>query len=313
MYQGFPLRLLDALPCPVDGGQLRAETDEPRLRHATLECGDCRTRLLVRDGIVDVISEQHPPDETVRREIVARDREAEAPNLRSSQRSSPRDDLEIPSTLAGIAFSSRDVVDLGCGTGRITSRVLTAARSVLATDFSRRSLEAFASAIQRDADVGLVLGDVTSLRLAANSFDIALSTQVVEHIPTPGARSEFFRSVRDALRPGGVFVCTVYHHDLRSRLGRIGREGIHESGIFYHRFTRREIKAEVAPHFEVVSVHPIKVAIPYLVRLPLPWGPVSRTLERVPVVNSLGHLLRVVARKPATESFSVEGNRRGAA
>jgi ubiquinone/menaquinone biosynthesis C-methylase UbiE len=283
---------------------LRASVDGERIGTGFLECTTCGKRLPIEDGILNLLEGQLPVDGAAAQEIAARDREAPTFDRRSSN---VRNDMEVPSTLAGVDFSGSDVVDLGCGTGRITSRVIDAAGSVLAIDFSRRSLEVFAEKLRDDAEVGLVLGDVTTVPLARGAFDVALSTQVIEHIPTREARSAFLGFVRRAIRADGVFVCTVYHHDLRSRLGRIEREGTHESGIFYHRFTRREIKAEMKQHFDDVSVRPIKVAVPYLIRLPLPWGPISRALERVPLLNSLGHLLRVVARnrepiKPGSRS-----------
>jgi SAM-dependent methyltransferase len=309
MYRSFPLRLASTVRCPADRGELRASVEGEWIGTGFLECTTCGRRLPVEDGILNMLEGQLPVDGAAAREIAARDREALTFDRRSSN---IRNDMEVPSTLGGVDFSGRDVVDLGCGTGRITSRVIDTAGSVLAIDFSRRSLEVFAEKLQDNAEVGLVLGDVTTIPLTRGAFDVALSTQVIEHIPTREARSAFFEFVRKAIRVDGVFVCTVYHHDLRSRLGRIQREGTHESGIFYHRFTRREIKAEMKRHFDDVSVRPIKIAIPYLIRLPLPWGRVSRALERVPLLNSLGHLLRVVARnrghrKPGSESRGDRG------
>jgi SAM-dependent methyltransferase len=299
MYSGFPSRLLTKVRCPTDGGQLTARGGDERIRKGLLECFRCGARYSVEGGIADLLAGQPPVQGSARREIFARDQEATTVDRRHSAN---RDDMEILSTLAGLHLSGRSVVDLGCGTGRITSKVIGTAGSVLAVDYSRASLEVFAAKIPDDVEVGLVLADAVRAPLTPDAFDVALSTQVIEHIPTTEERSTFLELVRQGIRMDGVFVCTVYHHDLRSRLGRIRREGIHESGIFYKRFTRREIEAEVARHFEEVAVRPIKVAIPYLVRLPLPWGPVSRALERVPLVNNLGHLLRAVARKPRSET-----------
>jgi SAM-dependent methyltransferase len=295
MYRGFPQELVASLRCPADGGSLEAEGEDDPIRSGILRCGRCRNRLAVRDGIVDVLSKQPSVEELARREIAARDRLAEGVEARHSRLAT---ELEVPSTLAGLDLSGRDVVDLGCGTGRITRRILEVARSVVAIDFSRKPLDAFARSIQGKARVGLVHGDVTSAPLAGSAFDVALSTQVAEHLPTREARAGFFASVREALRPGGFFVCTLYHYDLRRRLGPGDREGTHPSGIYYRHFSRREIRAELAPHFVVRSIRPIKIAIPYLIRLPLPWGPISRGLERVPLINSLGYLLRIVAQRP---------------
>jgi ubiquinone/menaquinone biosynthesis C-methylase UbiE len=309
VYRGFPATLVNTIRCPTDGGQVDSDTEDHVIERGSLVCRRCGRVLHVEDGVVNLLQVQAPIDTTASREVGARDREASS----YDDRHSARWDLEIPSTLAGIPLAGRSVVDLGCGTGRITVHVIETARSVVAIDFSRRSLEVLAKKIPERAEVGLVLADVTAVPLAESAFDSVLSTQVVEHIPTRETRKRFFELVRRSMRPDGIFVCTAYHHDLRSRLGRLDREGVHESGIYYHRFTRKEIEREMAPHFHVVSVRPIKVAIPYLVRLPLPWGPVSRLLERIPGVNSLGHLVRVVARKPSTEPFRMERNREGAA
>jgi SAM-dependent methyltransferase len=303
MYRGFPLRLVSKVRCPADGGELKARGNDDQIRTGSLDCIGCGTRYSVEDGILDLMAGQPPVSGPARREILARDREAAVFDRRHSE---SREDMEIPSTLAGLDLSGRSIVDLGCGTGRITSRVVKLAGSVIAVDFSQASLRIFAEKLAEDAQVGLVLSDAVRAPLAPRAFDVALSTQVIEHIPRFDDRSAFLSLVGRGIRSDGVFVCTVYHHDLRSRLGRLKREGVHESGISYRRFTRREIEAEVGRHFEQVAVHPIKIAIPYVVRLPLPWGPVSRVLERVPLVNKLGHLLRVVARKARTSPASTQ-------
>jgi ubiquinone/menaquinone biosynthesis C-methylase UbiE len=206
--------------------------------------------------------------------------------------------MEIPSTLDGLALEGKVIADLGCGTGRITVHLLPLANLVLAADYSLSSLQMLARKVGGYGNVGLVLADATQLHLAERVFDIAISTQVLEHIPTPELRQSFLWRIRACLRPGGEVVLTAYHFSWRKRL-LCDRAGFHGSNIYYQRFSTRELRDEVAQVFAVSEARPIQLRLPLIHRLPLPWSRISRAVERTPVLNGLGHLVLVRARNVA--------------
>jgi ubiquinone/menaquinone biosynthesis C-methylase UbiE len=297
-YPGFPRALVDLVRCQRDGGRLTvavpAGSGATHLCQAELCCVTCSTRHLIVDGVLDLLSIQLPVDPVRSQEIAARDREATVYD--TAFFSDADNEMEIPSTLDGLALDGKVVADLGCGTGRITVHLLPRADLILAADYSLSSLHVLARKIGGYGNVGLVLADATQLCLAEGAFDIAVSTQVVEHIPAAELRLAFLQRMRACLRPGGDIVLTAYHYSLRKRL--LGdRAGFHGSTIYYHRFAVQELRDEVAQIFTVCEARPIQLRLPAIHRLPLPWGRISRAVERTPVLRDLGHLVLIRAKK----------------
>ena len=98
------------------------------------------------------------------------------------------------------------LLDLGCGTGQLTSRL--AARfppaRVVGCDFSAGMLDRAGS---RGRAIDLVQSDAGDLPFAAGSFDVVVSTEAFHWFPDQGAAlAECFR----VLRPGGrLLIATV--------------------------------------------------------------------------------------------------------
>ena len=201
------------------------------------------------------------------------------------------------STLA--ALDNKSIIEFGCGVGRFTTRLLQDSKQVVALDFSLQSLNMLASKLTRQSNVGLVLADATQMRAAPGAFDLALSTQVIEHFPTREQRGAFIERVYESLTPNGIFVCIAYHQDLRRRLSSKEVEGFHSSGIFFHRFTLPEIKSEIKHRrFRIIRTQPIQIQLPLTRRLRLPMVWLSRQLENIPVLREFGNLVLVKAEKP---------------
>jgi SAM-dependent methyltransferase len=102
-------------------------------------------------------------------------------------------------------FVGKVVLDAGCGLGGFAeyARAWGAAR-VVGIDFSA----AIDAARDRLGDtVELVYGDLYALPLAASSIDLAYSIGVLHHLPDP---ERGFRSVVEAVKPGGVVFAWVY-------------------------------------------------------------------------------------------------------
>jgi len=99
------------------------------------------------------------------------------------------------------------VLDIGCGTGRLAERLVTArgVRSVVGCDFSAGMLAHAADRLRphgtaETARVALVRGDATRLPFAAASFDAAVSTEAFHWFPDQDAA---LRELWRVLRPGG--------------------------------------------------------------------------------------------------------------
>jgi SAM-dependent methyltransferase len=119
-----------------------------------------------------------------------------------------------------------DVVEIGCGIGRITRVLARRAATVRALDVSPRMLE-----LARGHGAGLegvewLLGDGVSLRGVADaSADAVVSHVVFQHIPDSAVTLGYVREIGRVLRPGGWSAFQVSNDPWIHRR-RTGREGL---------------------------------------------------------------------------------------
>jgi SAM-dependent methyltransferase len=195
------------------------------------------------------------------------------------------------------------VLEVGCGTGLLLSRVREFAPQVIGVDLSRGMLR---RAVERGHRVGQ--GSVTALPYAASSFDLVYSFKVLPHVdPLDHGLAEIAR----VLAPGGVAVLEFYNptslrgawKKLRWWNAAVGKAS-HDRQVFTAYHTPGEARALVGRQLEVcgecgvvlLTPHPIAHRIPLL-------GPMLRALERWLAPSALARLAGfyvVVARKPAS-------------
>ena len=117
--------------------------------------------------------------------------------------------LEEPAVYQALGdVLGRDVLDVGCGTGRHAIRLALAGARVTAIDFSEPML-AKARAKPGAERVRFLLHDVAApLPFADASFDRVLCALVLEHVADPRA---FFAELGRVTRPDGGAVVTAMH------------------------------------------------------------------------------------------------------
>ena len=103
--------------------------------------------------------------------------------------------------LRGTDLNGSKLLDAGCGTGFFSRRSIAAGADVVSVDIGVKLLEeARKKGIRKP-----VASDVTKLSFADNTFDVVISSECIEHTPSPEAAvSELIR----VLRPGGTIVLT---------------------------------------------------------------------------------------------------------
>lgn len=92
-------------------------------------------------------------------------------------------------------------IDLGCGTGAFTRRLQEFKLELTAVDISPRSIE-------RARQIGgatFLVGDVCASTAASSSFDFAVMSGVLHHLPTVDTRIASLREAHRLLKPGGRF------------------------------------------------------------------------------------------------------------
>jgi SAM-dependent methyltransferase len=109
-------------------------------------------------------------------------------------------DAQERATLARLLpMEAGSVLDLGCGTGRLTD---------FATHGCDASIESVKLASQRHLKKTFVGADVVSLPFLPDSFDAVFSFHVFMHLK-PEAIGKVFAEVGRVLKPGAVFVADV--------------------------------------------------------------------------------------------------------
>jgi malonyl-CoA O-methyltransferase len=129
-----------------------------------------------------------------------------------------------------------DVLEIGCGTGRHTQKLVGAGNRVLAVDLSPGML-AIAKEKLRGQPVEFIEGDfLTRDSIDNQQYDVAISSLVIEHI---SELDRFFEKVVEALKEHGEFFLSEIH-PLRASKGILAHFRDNHSGI--------EIQLDSHPH-----------------------------------------------------------------
>jgi hypothetical protein len=118
-------------------------------------------------------------------------------------------------------FAGKQVVDVGCGNGRIGRLIAPLCDSYIGVDLSE-AVFAFPRYISRPRSFKLIQASGTDLPLADAVADAAICWGVLHHMDDPDAAlSELFRITR----PGGTILLYVYpqHFDVRKNLNHFMR------------------------------------------------------------------------------------------
>ncbi len=193
----------------------------------------------------------------------------------------------------------RDVLEVGCGTGLMMTRIAPIARHVTGVDLSAGMLEK-----ARERGLNVMQADATKLPFADASFDAAVSFKVLAHIENiQAAMSEMCRVVR----PGGIVAAEFYNrHSIRSLIkfakkpSEIGA-GVVDTDVFTRYDSISQAESYFPQGMEIIRVRGIRTVIPAAVFMKIPvldraLGFQDAIVSRTPF-GRLGGFVVVVARK----------------
>lgn len=111
--------------------------------------------------------------------------------------------------LAGTLKPGTRILDVGCGNGATCGEFVKRGCQVVGIDLSRQGIEIARQAHPRVRFEVLPADDKVLANLGEPPFDIVVSTEVVEHLYSP---REYARGCFEALKKGGLFICTTPYH-----------------------------------------------------------------------------------------------------
>ena len=172
------------------------------------------------------------------------------------------------------------VLDLACGTGRVTFAVAQRGQPVVALDYSSPMAQKVAA-----AGIPTVVADGFATPFATASFDAVISIRFGFHWPD---LRPLLAEMRRVTVPGGTLVLDTYSWTPRAALAL----GSARWGGKVHLHSRQEVSLLAAAEgLRVVDIHPCFLFSPYLYRLaPLPM---ERMLEKIETAVPRSWLCRV--------------------
>lgn len=133
---------------------------------------------------------------------------------------------ELLGSVGAELTAADEVVEIGCGVGRMTRLLAQRSRNVRALDVSPRMLELARAHCESLANVEFLPGDGVSLRgIGDASADACVSHVVFQHIPDPEVTLGYVREIGRVLRPGGWAAFQI-SNDRSIHRRRTGREGL---------------------------------------------------------------------------------------
>jgi len=200
-----------------------------------------------------------------------------------------------------------DVVEVGAGEGYGTSLLSQAAARVVGLDIDKATVE-HASRKYGSARVSFSLYDGTTIPLPDNSFDMAVSFQVIEHIrDDTGHVVEACR----ILKPGGTLVLTTPNRNYRLKPGQKPWNRFH-----IREYTPRGLEEVLKRSFSDVSVWGIcgNAEVQAIERARVAWalrgGPKAALRRALPepvktlIGAALGFYNRAVKGRSSTVDFT---------
>ncbi len=264
--------LAQYLICPDDrrGALHIAEINEERpiessssqreIWEGTLVCAECTRTFPVIEGIPRLLpKELQTPDVDERQHYTLKEmrlRDAEAPCYEDLL--TPFENVvELPLFPRHLRLNtSSTVLEIGCGTGRLTRWLYRCAARVIAFDIAADSLRILQRSLKPRGrlKVDILQASATHLPIRQQSVDAAASAGVLSHIPHE--REMVCEGIAAALKSGGRFAFTV--HNLNRRMMAEWPSGKRcGEGVFIKYFRPKELVAEIREILSVERVFPI--------------------------------------------------------
>ena len=244
--------LVELLCCPRDRGPLEPDG-------GGLGCAACGAHFPIRDGIVSFLSAQELSEQDHRERSMRDDESVWYDPMFEGYTNA----VEVPAAVRRVDPVDGVLVDVGCGTGRITEALVALGRPIIAVDYSEACLRRMLARTE-GAPVLAVHSDIRRLPVKDGVAGAATCIETYSQF-RPEDRARILAELRRALAPGGTLSISAFNYNVVFRvwslLGNEGaRQGEHMLGGDYHyqRFARAEFRRELEAHFQVEELTGIR-------------------------------------------------------
>jgi SAM-dependent methyltransferase len=126
----------------------------------------------------------------------------------------------------------KNILELMCGTGRISKPLIDEGFSLTCVDYSEEMLDIFRRKVDGSQNVKIVCQDVCELNLEERFDLIMIPSNSISEIIDKEKRKQALRCIYRHLTPDGIFFCTLYNPEYRIKLadGHIRYLGKYELG-----------------------------------------------------------------------------------
>jgi len=122
-----------------------------------------------------------------------------------------------------VPCDAREILDVGCGLGRLAARVATPHRRVTGVDLSPLMIDRAKTLKDVPGRLRFLCGNFLEMEFPKSGFDCIISAAALHHMPTKTAVEQMLSLVR----PGGTLVV----HDLRSGAGVLDQTSLAVAGV----------------------------------------------------------------------------------
>ena len=127
-------------------------------------------------------------------------------------------DYDIPFYLKECEGYKREILELMCGTGRVSIPLLEAHHKLTCVDYAQGMLDVFADKIQtRHFHAHLLRMDITELDLGKKFGLILAPFHSLSEILTAEGQQKALKAIAKHLETGGCFICTLQNPTVRLR------------------------------------------------------------------------------------------------
>lgn len=151
--------------------------------------------------------------------------------------------------LSNLGRTDFSILEVGCGAGWLCP-ALKQFGQVTATDLSD---EVLARARGRVPDVKFIAGDFMALDFE-EQFDVVVSLEVLSHVEDHDA---FIAKLSALLHPGGYLMLATQNRPVLEKFNTVAPQ---QPGHLRRWFNRDELKALLAPHFELLTIETLTPA-----------------------------------------------------